>query len=195
MAIRPITTLGDPRLRLPGREVVKFDRELGELIDDMIETMDDAPGVGLAAQQVGVDVRVCVIRVEDELYEVVNPELVHLSGEEGDWEGCLSVPGFRAWRIRAEHAVMRGRDRHGRNVKVSGHGLLARAIQHEYDHLHGEIYIDKLPPGQEILTEEQLDERLQAERKTHRLARVHRRKPVDAAIEAVGEAGEAGPEG
>ena len=104
MSIRPITTLGDPRLRMPGREVVKFDRELGVLIDDMIETMDDAPGVGLAAQQVGIDLRVCVIRIEDELYEVVNPEIVHLSGEDGDWEGCLSVPGFRAWRVRAEHA-------------------------------------------------------------------------------------------
>jgi peptide deformylase len=191
MAVRPITTLGDPRLRMPGREVVKFDRELATLIDDMIETMDDAPGVGLAAQQVGVDLRVCVIRVEDELYEVVNPVIVHLSGEEGDWEGCLSVPGLRAWRVRAAHAVMKGRDRHGRNVKVSGHGLLARAIQHEFDHLHGEIYIDKLPADQEILTEEQLDERLSAERKTHRLARIHRRKPVDAAIEAA-EAAETG---
>jgi peptide deformylase len=181
MAIRPITTLGDPRLRMPGREVVKFDRELGVLIDDMIETMDDAPGVGLAAQQVGTDLRVCVIRIEDELYEVVNPEIVHLSGEEGDWEGCLSAPGLRAWRVRAEHAVMTGRDRHGRKVKVSGHGLLARAIQHEFDHLHGEIYIDKLPAGQEILTEDQLEERLREERKPHRLARIHRRRPVDPA--------------
>jgi len=171
MAIRPITTLGDPRLRMPGREVARFDRELGALIDDMIETMDDAPGVGLAAQQVGVDLRVCVIRIEDELYEVVNPEIVHLSGEAGDWEGCLSAPGLRAWRVRAEHAVMTGRDRHGRKVKVSGHGLLARAIQHEFDHLHGEIYIDKLPAGQEILTEEQLDERLRAEDTSHRLTR------------------------
>jgi hypothetical protein len=76
-------------------------------------------------------------------------------------------------------------------VKVSGHGLLARAIQHEFDHLHGEIYIDKLPAGQEILTEEQLDERLRAERKPHRLARIHRRKPVEAAIDAAEAADEA----
>jgi peptide deformylase len=177
MAIRPITTLGDPRLRMPGRDVTRFDRELGVLIDDMVETMDAAPGVGLAAQQVGVDLRVCVIRVDDQLFEVVNPSIVHLSGEEGDWEGCLSVPGVRAWRIRAEHAVMKGRDRHGRTVTVSGHGLLARAIQHEFDHLHGELYLDALPPGQEILTEEQLDERLTEERKTHRLARLRRRAP------------------
>jgi peptide deformylase len=184
MAIRPITTLGDPRLRLPGREVTRFDRDLGVLIDDMIETMDNAPGVGLAAQQVGLDLRVCVIRVENQLFEVVNPEIRHVSGEEGDWEGCLSAPGLRAWRIRAEHAVMKGRDRHGRSVTVSGHGLLARAIQHEFDHLHGELYLDALPPGQEILTEEQLDERLREEGKPHRLTRRFR---LNKAVEAVTE--------
>ena len=164
MALRPIITLGDPRLRLPGRPVVKFDRELGELIDDMIETMDAAPGVGLAAQQIGLDLQLCVIRVDDELYEVANPEILHLSGEEGAWEGCLSVPGYRAWSWRAEHAVMTGQDRHGRRVNVSGHGYLARAIQHEFDHLHGELYLDALPEDAEILTEEELDERLEAER-------------------------------
>lgn len=160
MSIRPILQLGDARLRQPGREIVRFDRELAGLIDDLVETMDAAPGAGLAAQQVGVDLRVCVIRVEGELYEVVNPEIAHLSGEEGAWEGCLSVAGFRAWRVRAAHAVMTGRDRHGRRVTLSGHDELARAIQHEFDHLHGEIYLDALPPGQEILTEDELDLRL-----------------------------------
>jgi peptide deformylase len=163
MAIRSIVTLGDPRLRLVGKPVVKFDRELGELIDDMVETMDKAPGVGLAAQQIGLDLQLCVIRVDDELFEVANPEIVHLSGEEGAWEGCLSVPGYRAWRWRAEHAVMTGQDRHGRKITVSGQGYLARAIQHEFDHLQGELYIDDLEPGQEIITEEELDERLRAE--------------------------------
>ena len=160
MAIRPIVTLGDPRLRLPGRAVTRFDAELARLIDDMIETMDDAPGVGLAAQQIGVDLQVCVMRVDGRLYEVVNPRIVHRSGSEDAWEGCLSVPGFRAIRRRSEHAVMEGRDRDGRRVTVSGHGELARAIQHEHDHLHGELYIDALPSGAEILTEEQLEERL-----------------------------------
>jgi peptide deformylase len=163
MAIRTIVTLGDPRLRLVGKPIVKFDRELGELIDDMVETMDKAPGVGLAAQQIGLDLQLCVIRVDDELYEVANPEIVHLSGEEGAWEGCLSVPGYRAWRWRAEHAVMVGQDRRGRRITVSGHGYLARAIQHEFDHLQGELYIDHLEEGDEILTEEELDERLRAE--------------------------------
>lgn len=178
MTIRPIVTLGDPRLRMPGREITRFDRDLGVLIDDMIETMDDAPGVGLAAQQVGVDLRVCVMRVDDRLYEVVNPVIVHRSGEEGAWEGCLSVPGFRAWRLRAEHAVMTGRDRRGRNVTVSGHGELARAIQHEFDHLHGEIYIDALPKDQEILTEAQLDQRLREEAKARRPRPIFRRNRV-----------------
>ncbi|MFN8630668.1 MAG: peptide deformylase [Chloroflexota bacterium] len=163
MPTRPIVTLGDPRLRLVGQPVVKFDRALGELIDDMVETMDKAPGVGLAAQQIGLDLQLCVIRVDDQLFEVANPEIVHLSGEEGAWEGCLSVPGYRAWRWRAEHAVMTGQDRHGRKITVNGHGYLARAIQHEFDHLQGELYIDRLDEGDEIITEEELDERLRAE--------------------------------
>lgn len=163
MALRPIVTLGDARLRLVGRPVVRFDRELAQLIDDMVETMDAAPGVGLAAQQIGVDLQLCVMRVDDVLYEVANPEILHRSGEEGAWEGCLSVPGYRAWRLRAEHAVMTGQDRSGRRVTISGHGELARAIQHEYDHLQGELYIDGLPEGEEILTEEELEARFAEE--------------------------------
>ncbi len=163
MPVRPIVTLGDARLRLVGQPIVNFDGELGQLIDDMVETMDAAPGVGLAAQQIGLDLALCVIRVDDELYEVANPEVVHLSGEEGAWEGCLSVPGYRAWRLRAEHAVMTGQDRHGRRITISGHDYLARAIQHESDHLHGELYLDALPEDAEIITEEELDERLHAE--------------------------------
>ena len=160
MSIRPIVTLGDARLRLVGKPVVRFDRELAQLLDDMVETMDAAPGVGLAAQQIGLDLQLFVMRVDDELYEVANPEILHRSGEEGAWEGCLSVPGYRAWRLRAEHAVVSGQDRRGRRVTISGHGELARAIQHEFDHLHGELYIDGLPPGEEIITEEELDRRL-----------------------------------
>jgi len=159
MALRPIVTLGDARLRLVGQPVTRFDAELARLIDDMVETMDAAPGVGLAAQQIGVDLQLCVIRVDDQLYEVANPQVVHRSGEEGAWEGCLSVPGYRAWRLRAEHAVMTGQDRRGGRVTISGHGELARAIQHEFDHLHGELYIDALPADQEILTEDELERR------------------------------------
>jgi peptide deformylase len=159
MSILPIVRIGDPRLRLPGRRVTRFDRELATLIDDLIETMDAAPGAGLAAHQVGIDLQVCVIRIDDQLYEAVNPEIVHRSGEADEWEGCLSLPGYRAYRRRAEHAVMVAQDRTGRRVTISGRGWLARAIQHEYDHLQGELYVDGLPEGAEIITEAELDNR------------------------------------
>lgn len=160
MPVRPIVTFGDARLRLPGAPVTRFDRELGRLLDDMVETMRAAPGAGLAAQQVGLALQLCVIEVRHRLYEIANPRIVHVSGEEDAWEGCLSLPERRALRRRAEHAVMVGQDRHGRRVTVSGHGELARAIQHEYDHLQGVLYTDGLPQGAEILTEDELAERL-----------------------------------
>lgn len=151
MTLRPIVTLGDPRLRLPGKPIDSFGAWLHELLDDMTETMRDAPGVGIAAQQVGEALQLCVIEVDDVLYEIANPEIVHLSGEQVDYEGCLSVPGFVALRPRAEQAVMVGQDRHGKRIKVAGSALLARAIQHEFDHLQGELYIDRLPPGERIV--------------------------------------------
>ena len=101
MTLRPIVTLGDPRLRVVGAKVESFGPALHELLDDMTETMRDAPGVGIAAQQVGEALQLCVIEVDDQLYEVANPEIVHLSGEQEDYEGCLSVPGFVAMRTRA----------------------------------------------------------------------------------------------
>lgn len=153
MTLRPIVTLGDARLRVVGKPIDSFGPALHELLDDMTETMRDAPGVGIAAQQVGEALQLCVIEVDDVLYEVANPEIVHLSGEQEDYEGCLSVPGFVAIRKRAEHAVMVGQDRDGKRITISGHGLLARAIQHEYDHLQGELYLDKVPPGSVIPTE------------------------------------------
>ncbi|MCY7419723.1 MAG: peptide deformylase [Chloroflexi bacterium] len=151
MTLRPIVTLGDPRLRTPGKRIDSFGSRLHGLLDDMTDTMRDAPGVGIAAQQVGEALQLCVIEVDGELYEIANPEIVHLSGEQEDYEGCLSVPGFVAVRARANQAVMVGQDRHGKRIKVSGTGLLARAIQHEYDHLQGELYFDGLPPGEQII--------------------------------------------
>jgi peptide deformylase len=150
MTLRPIVTLGDPRLRTPGTHIDRFGASLHQLLDDMTETMRDAPGVGIAAQQVGEALQLCVIEVDGALYEIANPEIVHLSGEQEDFEGCLSVPGFVALRPRANQAVMVGQDRHGKRIKVAGTGLLARAIQHEYDHLQGELYIDQLPPGETL---------------------------------------------
>jgi len=176
MTLRPIVTLGDPRLRAVGARIDSFGPALHELLDDMTETMRDAPGVGIAAQQVGEALQLCVIEVDDVLYEVANPEIVHLSGEQEDYEGCLSVPGFVAMRTRAEHAVMVGQDRHGKRVTISGHGLLARAIQHEYDHLQGELYLDKVPPETVIPTESLHAEQDEDEEETPEARRLRLRR-------------------
>ena len=144
MAILPIVQLGDPILRTPGVAVRRFDRTLGHLLDDMTETMRDAPGVGLAANQVGRPERICVIELEGRHIELVNPVLVRTDGTQSDLEGCLSVAGFYAPTTRAQHAVVSALDRRGRPVRVSGRGFLARALQHELDHLDGRIYVDHL---------------------------------------------------
>ncbi len=158
MSIRPIVTLGDPRLRLVGERVTRFDKELGRLLDDMVDTMRDAPGVGLAAQQIGLALQLFVIEVEGQVHELANPRILHLDGEDTDFEGCLSIPGFFAERSRAGFAVVEGQNRRGRAVRVSGGGVLARAIQHEFDHLQGELYVDRLPPGTELVTVDRLRE-------------------------------------
>jgi peptide deformylase len=145
MAVLPIVQLGDPILRMPAIEVRRFDRALGRLLDDMTETMRDAPGVGLAANQVGRPERVAVIEVEGRHIELVNPTLVRLDGEQTDLEGCLSVAGYYAETTRADHAVVTALDRRGRRIRVSGRGFLARALQHEVDHLDGTLYLDHLP--------------------------------------------------
>jgi peptide deformylase len=144
MAILPIVQLGDPILRTPAEAVTRFDRTLGRLIDDMTETMRDAPGVGLAANQVGRSERVCVIEIEGRHIELVNPVLLRTDGTQRDLEGCLSVAGFYADTTRGNHAVVSGKDRQGRPVRVAGKGFLARALQHELDHLDGVVYLDRL---------------------------------------------------
>jgi peptide deformylase len=151
MAILPIVQLGDPILRTPAITVRHFDRTLGRLLDDMTETMRDAPGVGLAANQVGRPERVCVIEIEGRHIELVNPVLVATDGAQTDLEGCLSVAGFYAPTTRGDHAVVTGHDRHGRPVRVSGRGFLARALQHELDHLEGRLYLDHLESLDELL--------------------------------------------
>ena len=151
MSVRPIVTLGDPRLRLKGEPVDSFGKYLHELLGDLAETMRDAPGVGLAAPQLGVALQACVVEVEDKLHELVNPRIVRSTGEDRDLEGCLSIPGYVAYVTRKEKVWVVAQNRHGRQYKVAGSGLLGRAMQHELEHLDGKLYIDYLDSMDELI--------------------------------------------
>lgn len=151
MAILPIVQLGDPVLRQPTIEVSRFDRTLGRLLDDMTETMRAAPGVGLAANQVGRRERLCVIEIEGRHLELINPRMLRTDGTQRDLEGCLSVAGFYAPITRGDKAVVAAVDRRARPVRVSGRGFLARALQHELDHLDGRLYLDRLDSLDDLL--------------------------------------------
>ncbi len=147
--IRPILRYGDSLLHQPAAPVEVFDDGLQTLIDDMIETMYAAPGIGLAATQVGVRVRVFVAdttvgRDRNGLIVMVNPAFVERDGMQLEEEGCLSIPGFNATVVRPSRAVLRGLDRHGEEQTVEAKGLLARAFQHEMDHLDGMVFVDRL---------------------------------------------------
>jgi peptide deformylase len=151
MSVRPILTLGDHRLRLKGQPVSSFNKALHELLDDLAHTMRAAPGVGLAAPQIGEPLQVCVIEVENQLHELVNPRIVKAVGDDRDIEGCLSLPGFYAYVTRRERVWVEAQNRVGKKIKVSGQGLLARALQHEYDHLQGKLFIDLLDSMDELI--------------------------------------------
>lgn len=156
MAVRPIRIIGDPVLHTPTRPVEKFDDELRTLVADMFDTMAAADGVGLAANQIGVDLRLFVFDCPDEETRqrvrgvVVNPVLETserpetMPDPEDDLEGCLSVPGEAFPTGRADWARVTGVDAEGRPVEYTGRGFLARCFQHEVDHLDGIIYIDRL---------------------------------------------------
>src|SRR5881275_3074428 len=151
MAIQQIRLFGDPVLRTPALEVVDFDKELRGLVSDLEDTMIDAPGAGLAAPQIGVGLRVFTYYVDDVLGHLVNPSL-GLSDEEQDGEeGCLSFPGLSYDTKRALRVVAKGFDLHGEPVVLEGSDLLARAIQHETDHLDGILFIDRLDRAQRKL--------------------------------------------
>jgi peptide deformylase len=151
MSVRPIVLLGDPRLRLKGLPVDSFGKSLHGLLDDMTETMRAAPGVGIAAPQVGEALQACVIEVENHLYELMNPRIVRASGDDRDLEGCLSLPGYYAYVTRREKVWVVAQNRLGRKIKVSGAGLLGRALQHELDHLEGKLFIDYLESPDELI--------------------------------------------
>lgn len=144
MAILPIRTFGDPALRERARPVERFDAALQRLAEDMIETMHDAPGVGLAAPQVGRPIRLIVFDIGEDPRAVVNPELTGLEGEQLGEEGCLSLPGLYFPVRRAMRATARGFDPSGEPVTIEGEELLARVLQHEVDHIDGVLFIDRL---------------------------------------------------
>jgi peptide deformylase len=144
LSIQPIRLFGDPLLRTAASPVVDFDKELRTLVADLSDTMVDAPGAGLAAPQIGVGLRVFTWHVDGELGHLVNPSLT-LSQEVQDGpEGCLSLPGLRIDCRRALNVVAEGWNMHGEPVVIEGTELLARAIQHETDHLDGILFLDRL---------------------------------------------------
>lgn len=147
--ILPIRKYGDDVLRLPAKPVEQIDASLQKLIDDMIDTMYAAPGVGLAANQVGVAQRVMVIDLSvgkrpGECHVFVNPEIVEAEGEVTEEEGCLSIPDFVEIVTRPERVKLRYLDRNGEQRELWGEGLMARAMCHEIDHLNGTLFVDHL---------------------------------------------------
>ena len=149
MTVLAIRKYGDDVLRLPAEPVSEIDASLQTLIDDMIQTMYAAPGIGLAATQVGVPLRIFVADISGgrnpaDLLTFINPEFVERDGMQLEDEGCLSVPGFNATVARPQRAVVKGLNRDGVEQVVEGTGLLARCFQHEMDHLEGTLFVDRL---------------------------------------------------
>lgn len=155
MALLEIVTVGDAKdevLLRPANRVREFGPALHKLLDDMLETMRDAPGVGLAAPQVGVALRVAVIEYpEDEedpentrrVYEIINPEVIKQKGSDSGQEGCLSIPGLAADVDRPTYVLLKAQDRHGKEIRIKAFDWLARIFLHEIDHLHGVLMTDK----------------------------------------------------
>lgn len=144
MALRNIVKEGDQVLRKNCREVTDFNDRLHILLDDMKETLIMADGAGLAAPQVGILKRVAIVSVDDEYYEIINPEIIAVEGEQTGPEGCLSVPGVYGSVSRPMKVTVKAQDRYGKEFTVSGEGLLARAFCHEIDHLDGILFKDKV---------------------------------------------------
>lgn len=152
MAVRDIRLQNDPVLREKGKRIKNFkDPYLRELAQDLIDTLHAANGMGLAAQQIGVVLRMCIVELPEDDEEapgwrfvLVNPEVIKAEGEVEAAEGCLSFPGYVADIVRAERVVVRAQDLEGKTFRVKGRGLLARALQHEIDHLDGVLFVDRL---------------------------------------------------
>jgi peptide deformylase len=151
MAVRPIVKYGHPMLHKPSEPVREIDGAVRKLLDDMVETMYAAPGIGLAAPQIAVSLRVIVVDLsvgeeKGQLIKLINPEFVLREGEQRHDEGCLSVPGFGGSPVRPERVVVKGLDPDGRERSYEGTELLARAFCHEIDHIDGLLFVDRLTP-------------------------------------------------
>ena len=142
MSLLPIKLVGEEVLRTKAREVELFDANLSKLLDDMLETMYAAPGIGLAAPQVGISKRVIVLDVGDGPIRMVNPKIIEVEVEQLGLEGCLSIPGLFGDVQRHSRIVVKGQDESGRNFRVQAEGLLSRCFQHEIDHLDGKLFTD-----------------------------------------------------
>ncbi|UCB43826.1 MAG: peptide deformylase [Dehalococcoidales bacterium] len=151
MAVLAIRTLPDPVLRQKAKRVKSIDKSIYKLINDMVETMHSASGVGLAAPQVGVPLRVIVIGMpEEEELALINPQIVRRTGERLVNEGCLSIPGYFAPVQRAEVVRVKGLDRTGKEIRLRADELLAQALEHEIDHINGVLYVDHLESMDEL---------------------------------------------
>lgn len=158
MAILPIRHLSDePMLRQKAKKVSRIDGSIQQLIDDMMATMQYAGGVGLAAPQVGISLRVIVLQMpEEEPIALINPEIVRRSGEREVTEGCLSVPGYFGEIRRSESVTVKGQSREGKAIRIKATGLMAEAMEHEIDHLNGVLYVDHLESVAKLYTLEEL---------------------------------------
>lgn len=161
MTVRPIRYLGDPVLRKPARKVSRIDDSIRRLIEDMTESMYAAHGVGIAAPQIGVPLRVVVIGLPDEEpFALINPEVIKRSGERRLDEGCLSVPGYRGNITRSVQVAVKALDANGREVRIKSEGdLLAQALEHEVDHVNGTLYVDHLDSKDDLIKLEPASQR------------------------------------
>ncbi len=167
MALLPILEFPDPRLRTVAKSVTEVDDKIRQLIDDMLETMYDAPGIGLAATQVNVHKRVVVIDVSEDKSQplvFINPEIEVLDTEVSEYdEGCLSVPGFYETVVRPGHIRVKALDRNGNAFEIEPQGLLAVCIQHELDHLNGKLFVDHISPFKRTRIRAKLEKKHKAE--------------------------------
>ena len=153
MALMNIRKIGDPVLRSKAKDVDNINQKTINLIENMTDTMYEADGIGLAAPQVGVLQRIFIVDVGEGLIEIINPKIIEENGKSIMEEGCLSIPEETGSVVRAKEIVMEGYNKKGEKIKIEADGLLARALQHEYDHLEGDLFTDKVIDDEKFDTE------------------------------------------